>query len=152
MSGSNDDTGKVGYGRPPRHTRFQKGRSGNPAGRPRRRSRDTIDVAALLNEPVEVAHKGQSRSMTPYEVGLRQLVRRALTDGNVRASLKLFDLFQHHGLVKPQPAAAECHVLVVPASYGPDEWHEIHEAYRRTLAMTASAAASTALPAKRRSR
>jgi len=24
----------VGYGRPPRHTRFEKGRSGNPKGRP----------------------------------------------------------------------------------------------------------------------
>jgi len=26
--------GAVGYGKPPRHTRFQKGKSGNPKGRP----------------------------------------------------------------------------------------------------------------------
>ncbi|HZH27418.1 MAG TPA: DUF5681 domain-containing protein [Azospirillaceae bacterium] len=26
---------EVGYGKPPRHTRFRKGRSGNPAGRPK---------------------------------------------------------------------------------------------------------------------
>lgn len=26
---------EVGYGKPPRHTRFEKGRSGNPAGRPK---------------------------------------------------------------------------------------------------------------------
>jgi hypothetical protein len=152
MSGTGDDDDKVGYGRPPQHTRFQKGRSGNPAGRPRRRSRETVDVAALLNEPVAIEHKGQSRSMTPYEVGLRQLVRRALSDGNVRASLKLFDLFQHHGLVKPRPAAVESNVLVAPAFYGPDEWHVFHDAYLRTLPTTASAAAPTALPAKRRSR
>lgn len=28
-------TQKVGYGNPPMHTRFQKGQSGNPSGRPR---------------------------------------------------------------------------------------------------------------------
>ena len=28
---------EVGYRKPPRHTQFQKGQSGNPGGRPRRR-------------------------------------------------------------------------------------------------------------------
>jgi hypothetical protein len=28
---------EVGYGKPPRHTQFRKGQSGNPGGRPRRR-------------------------------------------------------------------------------------------------------------------
>ena len=31
------DTGSVGYGRPPKHTRFKKGQSGNRKGRPRGR-------------------------------------------------------------------------------------------------------------------
>jgi hypothetical protein len=42
--GQDDSTAKqpsaagyaVGYGKPPLHTRFRKGRSGNPLGRPRR--------------------------------------------------------------------------------------------------------------------
>ena len=32
---SSDDEYKVGYGKPPVHTRFRKGQSGNPGGRPR---------------------------------------------------------------------------------------------------------------------
>ncbi|MGH7049637.1 MAG: DUF5681 domain-containing protein [Acetobacteraceae bacterium] len=32
---SDERSCEVGYGRPPRHTRFQKGRSGNQAGRPK---------------------------------------------------------------------------------------------------------------------
>lgn len=31
------DDGKVGYGKPPKHSRFKAGQSGNPKGRPKKR-------------------------------------------------------------------------------------------------------------------
>ncbi len=34
MPPDNEADYEVGYGKPPRHTRFKKGRSGNPRGRP----------------------------------------------------------------------------------------------------------------------
>jgi Family of unknown function (DUF5681) len=36
MSGKSAETYEVGYGKPPKATRFQKGKSGNPSGRPKK--------------------------------------------------------------------------------------------------------------------
>jgi hypothetical protein len=46
----------VGYGRPPEHTRFKPGQGGDPAGR-RRSARQPVDVAAVLNSPIEVQRR-----------------------------------------------------------------------------------------------
>lgn len=41
---------EVGYGKPPKHTRFQKGQSGNPNGRPRGAGNKTNRIPALNEE------------------------------------------------------------------------------------------------------
>jgi len=38
---------EVGYGKPPTHSRFRKGHSGNPSGRPRRKSTERANDIAL---------------------------------------------------------------------------------------------------------
>ncbi|MFZ0495529.1 MAG: DUF5681 domain-containing protein [Methylocella sp.] len=54
---SSEDDFKVGYKRPPQHSRFQPGSSGNPGGRQkavRNLSSDvkrTLEVPVRLNEP-----------------------------------------------------------------------------------------------------
>lgn len=44
-----DETYKPGYGKPPLETRFQKGSSGNPRGRPRRPK----ELAALIEQNLD---------------------------------------------------------------------------------------------------
>ena len=51
---------QVGQGRPPLHTRFKKGESGNPSGR-RAKSLPAL-LAAALNETVVVTIDGQRRT------------------------------------------------------------------------------------------
>src|SRR5215472_13361203 len=67
---------EVGYGKPPRHTRFKKGQSGNPRGRPR----DSKNLKTLLNdaldEPVVVTEEGRRRKITKREAIVTQLVNR----------------------------------------------------------------------------
>ena len=62
---------RVGRGRPPLHTRFKKGQSGNPRGP--RKNLPALLVAAL-NEPVVVTRGGESRWITKREAVIAQLV------------------------------------------------------------------------------
>jgi hypothetical protein len=48
---------QVGYGKPPRETRFQKGQSGNPRGRPCGAKNLNTRVREALKEPVLVTER-----------------------------------------------------------------------------------------------
>src|SRR5687768_6396759 len=65
---------KVGYGRPPKHTRFKPGQSGNPRGRPKRTGNNKplgLMVRQLLTEPITVRDGDQIRQMSRLEVAFR---------------------------------------------------------------------------------
>jgi hypothetical protein len=75
---------EVGYRKPPQRSRFKKGQSGNPKGRPRgSRSSSTI-LREILSERVEVRENGGTRTVTKKELILRFAVNKAAT-GDSRA-------------------------------------------------------------------
>jgi Family of unknown function (DUF5681) len=84
---------KVGRGRPPLHTRFKKGQSGNPRGpRPRQKNLPAL-LAAALNEPVVVSADGDPRQITKREAVIAQLVDMS-TGADLRAMKMLIDMLK----------------------------------------------------------
>ena len=82
---------EVGYGKPPRHTRFTKGQSGNPRGRPPGAKNLRTLLSEALNETVIVAENGGRRKVTKRQAIITQLVNRSAT-ADFRAIKILLDI------------------------------------------------------------
>ena len=96
---------KVGPGRPPLHSRFKKGQSGNPGGR--RKQNMPALLADALDETIVVTIDGEQRRITKREAVVHQLVDKSTT-ADLRATKMLFDMIkdaEHKaGVVVPPPA------------------------------------------------
>jgi hypothetical protein len=76
---------EVGFGRPPKRTRWKKGQSGNPRRRRPRRSATTAEIVEkLLLAPIDIIENGGARRATVMEAITRQLWKKAV-DGDPRA-------------------------------------------------------------------
>ena len=84
---------EVGYGKPPRRTRFKKGQSGNPRGRPSGSKSLRTVVSEALNELVIVTDNGKHRKITKREAIVTQLVNRSAT-ADWRAVKILLDILR----------------------------------------------------------
>lgn len=69
---------EVGYGKPPKHTRFQPGRSGNPKGRPKRTKDAETLIERELERPIRIKEGGASRTLTMREAFIKSLVTAAI--------------------------------------------------------------------------
>ena len=94
----------VGPGRPPLHTRFKKGRSGNPGGK--RKQNMPALLADTLDEPIFITIDGERRQLTKRQAVIHQLVDKSTT-ADLRATKMLFDMIkdaEHKaGIVTPPP-------------------------------------------------
>lgn len=89
------DDYEVGYGKPPRHTQFKKGRSGNPKGRPKGSQNFATQVRQVLNDPVDVNDKTGRRRVSTQMAGLLRLRERALK-GDAKALDRMLQLARDH--------------------------------------------------------
>lgn len=78
----------VGYKRPPTATRFTKGRSGNPRGRPKNRRRE-VPYDTLLGQMVTIREDGRERRVTAAEAFILQLTRKGLQGDSAAARASL---------------------------------------------------------------
>ena len=105
MPRDKDGDYEVGYGKPPRHTRFAKGQSGNPGGRPPGAKSFTTLLDEALNKRVLVAENGGRRKVSKRQAIVTQLVNRAAT-ADFRAMKMLLD-FARDTERQTEPASPE---------------------------------------------
>ncbi len=84
-----DDNG-IGYGRPPLHSRFKPGESGNPRGRPKGTASFKSDLLEELSETIAVREGGSEVRITKRRAIVNQLV--AASIGNPKAATALINL------------------------------------------------------------
>ena len=92
---------EVGYGKPPRHTQFRKGQSGNPGGRPRRLPVQRANALLLAEAYRSVAIKEDGRMVpvTALQAVLRSQIELAI-NGDYRAQRDILKAVQHLELLK----------------------------------------------------
>jgi hypothetical protein len=75
---------EVGYARPPIHSRFTPGQSGNPAGRPKGAQNFATEISAELKEAILVKEGGVTKRLSKRRAMIKRQAERAL-QGDTRA-------------------------------------------------------------------
>jgi hypothetical protein len=106
----------IGYGQPPRSTRFKKGQSGNLKGRPPKKSANRKPTSifsqiaalatAIVRRPIKVREGGKEREIDSVEGILLQLQRKGLT-GDVPASRLLLEYVERHEMAEQERLAEQ---------------------------------------------
>jgi hypothetical protein len=68
---------EVGYRRPPRHTQFKKGQSGNPKGRPKGSKNFESMVVCELNELMNIRENGRLKRISKLRLSAKQVANAA---------------------------------------------------------------------------
>ena len=78
----------VGYGKPPAHSRFKPGASGNPNGRPKGSLNLITELQKTLRETVVINEGGKRKKISKLRAAMKQLTNKAAT-GNMPALRQL---------------------------------------------------------------
>jgi hypothetical protein len=95
---------EVGYGHPPKHSQFKKGRSGNPRGRSKGASSFKADLAAELQEKLALTENGKERKITKQRAFIKTLTAAAIKK-DIRAVNALLACMRYFGVGAEQQAA-----------------------------------------------
>lgn len=118
----------VGKNRPPVHTHFQKGQSGNPKGSRKVQPDLEASVIALLDEPVVLNTSGVKKIRMTQGAALMRKTYEQGVKGNIRATKFLFDTYAkakagkaHAGVDEDALSTAEEQMLkALLAGFGSD--------------------------------
>jgi hypothetical protein len=86
----------VGHGKPPKHSQFQKGKSGNPTGRPKGSKSASTLAKEMFLKPVTVTVNGKPTKM-PVIAALFARMLAAAMNGDLKAIKLALDTYAKYG-------------------------------------------------------
>jgi hypothetical protein len=99
---------RVGPGRPPKHSQFPKGQSGNPKGRPHgtlnKKTLRQLAAAVLLDSTIPLNERGRKREIPKLEGLVQRLVQLGL-EGDRRAIKDTLEWVERIAGPEPEPSA-----------------------------------------------
>lgn len=106
--------GKAGRGNPPKDTRFRKGQSGNPKGRPKKKAVPTEESAfdIIMDKRLTVTRNGVPREMTVEEALLHKTYQEAIA-GKARAQREIIRLILNRESAQVSKTASKGPVVSV---------------------------------------
>ena len=106
-----DDEKPIGYKNPPKSTRFKKGQSGNPRGKPPGRRR-YAPVPNVFDQMVTIREEGVERRVTAVEALLLKLTKLGLED-NTAAARAAMNTIHDVRMIRAKSAQKKSPSLVV---------------------------------------
>ncbi len=125
-----DLTNKIGYAKPPKHTRFTKGRSGNPKGRPTGSKNLATMMIEELTQTVAIVENGKRTKIPKIRAAVRQALNRAMV-GDFKALQQIVIMLRSHDALKR--VATTKPITNYPKIYANLSVKEAAELYQRTL-------------------
>jgi hypothetical protein len=95
MKRCSGDEYTVGYGRPPVGSRFEKGQSGNPMGRPRGKKNLKTLLDQALNEKISVNENGRRKMISKAQAGMKHVANR-VASGDPKITLKILEIYDRN--------------------------------------------------------
>jgi hypothetical protein len=97
-----DASYEVGYGKPPKHTRFKPGQSGHPSGRPRGQRNFRTAVREALKEKITIREGDRTRTVTKMD-GIIQVTFNKALKGDPKGLVAFLQLVRWAGLMDEEP-------------------------------------------------
>jgi hypothetical protein len=92
---------EIGYGKPPKHSQFKKGKSGNESGRTPKANPQVADVLLdAIGRKIFVIENGSRRSMTKFDAAFTQTINKAAA-GDLKSMQLITQLLKILGLLHP---------------------------------------------------
>lgn len=118
----------VGYRRPPKHTRFKKGKSGNPSGKQRQPPESPFDLDRRMREPITAISNGEPLHGCRREIEIRSVVKKAV-HGDLKSIQYFLDLVRRYDETASQNIRSRGSVLHTPARLPPTMAQLLFEKY-----------------------